>query len=498
MSIRLRLTTIYSTILAVTLAAFSVTLYSMQSRSTMESLKQDLRTSSSALVGSVRRSSPPQPPQNQPGDPNNPSTNNTNPPPPQPMPFKDYSSDTAFKKLPEREIVRILDKDGNLLASPMGSSEDALPLSTDGLEAVQNDQNWWETAVVGDRTLLIYSRPVDDSDQNLISIIQVARPLTERNKSLQSLATILSSAGLITVLVAFAIGWFLSGFSLQPIQKITRTAKTIGDERDFSQRVQHQGPPDEVGQLATTFNLMLGQLEDAYHKVQSTLEMQRNFVADVSHELRTPLTTLRGNLGLLQRKPSIPEEEQSDILSDMVDETERLIRLVNDLLILARADTGRRMMKEPVGIRPILEDVYRQTRMMAQDRQIDLKMEADGAILVDRDALKQVLLILADNAIKHTRAEICFRSAMEGNNMLIEVIDHGEGISQEKIPYLFDRFYRGDPENSPKGFGLGLAIARSLIEIQGGQIFIDSEIGKGSVVTLRFPLLNDEPKSVCE
>src|SRR5262249_5357174 len=132
------------------------------------------------------------------------------------------------------------------------------------------------------------------------------------------------------------------------------TAQTIGDERDFTRRVLYTGPPDEVGQLASTFNSMLSRLEDAFQKVEHSLQMQRDFVADVSHELRTPLTTLRGNLGLLRR--DLPPEEQADILSDMVAESDRLIRLVNDLLTLARADTGRSLAKETVKVAEVVEE----------------------------------------------------------------------------------------------------------------------------------------------
>ena len=141
-----------------------------------------------------------------------------------------------------------------------------------------------------------------------------------------------------------------SGITLKPIHRITQTAQTIGDERDFTRRVDYTGPSDEVGQLANTFNSMLSRLQDAFRKVEHSLQMQRDFVTDVSHELRTPLTTLRGNLGLLHRELPMPPEEQTDILTDMVDESDRLIRLVNDLLTLARADTGRSLAKEPVDV----------------------------------------------------------------------------------------------------------------------------------------------------
>jgi signal transduction histidine kinase len=130
----------------------------------------------------------------------------------------------------------------------------------------------------------------------------------------------------------------LAGAALRPIQHITETAQAIGAERDFGRRVEYAGPRDEVNWLARTFNAMLGELQGAYRQMEDSLQAQRRFAADASHELRTPLTTIRGNLGLLQREPPIAPEDRVAAINDMVDETERLMRLVNSLLLLARAD----------------------------------------------------------------------------------------------------------------------------------------------------------------
>ena len=228
-----------------------------------------------------------------------------------------------------------MDAEGNLLASPFGRADDALPLSDEGLAALQNQQEWWADEVVDEEHLLIYSRPIVQNGET-VSILQVARSLVERDRTLNSLAVTLGSVGLVMILVAFGVGWLLSGLNFQPIDRITQTAQAIGDQRNFTRRVDYDGPQDEVGRLANTFNQMLSRLQDAYQKVEHALQMQHDFVADVSHELRTPLTTLRGNLGLLGR--DLPPEDQVDILTDMVDESDRLIRLVNDLLLLARTE----------------------------------------------------------------------------------------------------------------------------------------------------------------
>jgi signal transduction histidine kinase len=295
--------------------------------------------------------------------------------------------------------------------------------------------------------------------------------------------TLLIAGSLITA-IAFGIGWFFSGYTLRPIHKITQTAQTIGEERDFTHRVMYTGPADEVGQLASTFNSMLSRLQDAFQKVEHSLQMQRDFVADVSHELRTPLTTLRGNLGLLRRTP--PPEEQADILNDMVDESDRLIRLVNDLLLLARADAGRALAKEPVDVSTVLEETCRQARQLDPGRHVQPTLHSGLQILGDKDSLKQILLIALDNALKHSTKDINVSAERKGSSVEIRVQDFGEGIPPEKLERIFDRFYRGADESTIPGFGLGLPIARALVEAQGGEIVMESKVGEGSTVILRF------------
>lgn len=476
MSIRLRFTLLYNAILALMLLIFGFGLYAIQSKTTYDALKQDLTHSSDRLAESLSRMV------SGPGG----SVKQKPPEPQPPVDFNNFSGDQAFKDIPEREIVRVLDGDGNLVASPFGRSEDNLPLSTKGLQSAQSQQDVWEIASFQDQSMLIYSRPIVNDGQ-VSYIMQIARPLTERDRSLQFLATTFLIASLCTLVVAFGIGWVFSGLTLQPIQRITRTAKTIGQKRDFSRRVDYKGPQDEVGQLATTFNGMLSRLEDAYQQIAHALEMQRNFVADVSHELRTPLTTLRGNLGLLGRQPPIAAEDRKEILSDMVDESDRLIRLVNDLLVLARADAGRNLAKGTVEIKPLLEETCRQAKQMVPNREINLEAQ-DLSILGDRDALKQILLIGLDNALKHSCENISVSTLRNGDLVEIRIRDYGGGISPEKLEHVFDRFYRSEEAAAIPGIGLGLAIAKSLVEGLGGEIRMESELGKGSELVFEFPV----------
>ena len=471
MSIRFRFTLLYTFILALTLTVFGVALYTIQAQSTLDSLKRDLMDGSNKLAEITLKTDFPnehRPPDDQ---------------KPPPVSFDQFSSDQGLKDFREREIARVLDLDGNLVASPFGREEDALPLSAEGLQAVQNGGDWFESAMVSEEEMLIYSRPVIVENE-VVYIIQIARALTERNRTLQSLSLTLLIAGSLTTLIAFGIGWLFSGFTLRPIHRLTQTAQTIGDERDFTRRVNYTGPQDEVGQLASTFNSMLSRLQDAFQKVEYSLEMQRNFVADVSHELRTPLTTLRGNLGLMRR--DLPAEEKIDIVNDMVDESDRLIRLVNELLLLARADAGRSLAKEALDASTVLEETCRQAHQLDPQRNINLNVPEKLFIRGDRDAFKQVALILLDNALKHSNGNINVTAKQLGKQVEIRVQDFGEGIPADKLEHVFDRFYRGDDTSTIPGFGLGLPIAKTLVEAQGGEIILESEVGKGSVVILRF------------
>jgi signal transduction histidine kinase len=412
-----------------------------------------------------------------------------------PVPFEEFSGDPTFQRLREREIVRVLAVDGRLVASPFGEGDAALPLSTEGFQALRSQQEWWQFATVAGERMLIYNRPVV-ADGQVVLIVQAARSLTEYDRSLAALSRTLALAGLVTVVIAFGAGWVLSGTALRPIHRITQTARAIASESGSSElvneplalarRVDYSGPNDEIGQLAATFNSMLARLQEAYQRVSKALHMQRDFVADVSHELRTPLTTVRGNLALLRRAPPLPAEEQADVLTDLVEESDRLIRLVNDLLILARADAGHSLLTEPVPVLPLVEEVCRQAGQLDPQREIHGEAP-DLTLLGDRDAVKQVLLILLDNALKHSQGPIEITAGAAEDHVRIQVRDYGPGMDPETLEHVFDRFFRGAADPHVPGFGLGLSIAKALVERQGGAIAIESRPGQGSTVQVSLP-----------
>lgn len=457
MSIRLRLTLLYSAILALTLVVFSVALYVTVSRVTLNVLADSLADEAHRLVGSKY--------------------------------FKlDHIDYPARKFAAPETYVQTISFGGEVVDRTANLGSYVLPLSDTGLRTCRNGQPKTEITSTENGRLLIYSQPVRDQGR-VVGIVQLARSLVDYDQSLNTLKRLLAIVGGVVTVAAFGVGWVLAGAGLQPIHRITQTAQTIGAERDFNQRVDYDGPTDEVGQLATTFNGMLTELEDAYRQVEQALQTQRRFVADASHELRTPLTTIRGNLELLRREPPISAEDRVAVLADVVEECERLIRLVNDLLVLARADAGRPLRREPVRIKPLIEDVCRQTKVLGSDKRIRCDDLLDVAVAGNRDALKQVLLTLVDNALKYTPAggEISIETTADRGQIATSVRDTGPGISPAVLPHIFERFYQSDTARAGAGFGLGLAIAKTLVEAQAGTIEVESEVGEGSVFTVRLP-----------
>ncbi|MGC9348431.1 MAG: sensor histidine kinase [Anaerolineae bacterium] len=495
MSIRLRLTVLYSSILALTLIVFSSALYVSQARSSMNIIEQDLTESAEKLVlawtrfhlswdGRV----------------------GTDRPAPWDSGYRDEAQRVLQPLIREEtrlDAVHILDAEGDAFPLPMNEDSEPLPISSQGLEKIQKGAPLMEVAQGEDARWLVYNLPVvagsPTGEENVVGIVQLARPLADRDRSLRALGITLVLGSLSTTLIAFGIGWLLAGTTLRPIQRITKTAQDIGEARDFSSRVAYEGPKDELGRLAMTFNGMLARLEDAYRQVAHALQVQRDFVADVSHELRTPLTTIRGNLALLRRNPPLPSEEQVEILEDLTEESERLTRLVTDLLTLARADAGRELDLGPVHVDEVIEDVCRQAQVLAPARPIRCDEQDKITATANADALKQVLLILVDNAVKHAEGPIQLRLDEDDDCVNISIQDSGPGIPPDLQDRLFDRFHRGDVSRSTPGFGLGLSIAHALTKAQQGTLQVESEPGKGSTFTVRLPASNqssEKPQKV--
>ncbi len=466
LSIRLRLTLLYSAILALTLILFGAVLYGVVATVNSDAARNALVADTAAFAAELHH----------------------------------YGGPTAQSPLlvGMETYLQFRGVDGTIRrSSNLQDSHQTLPLDPSALPAIQaalqSGVSPPPTVVtVGGQQLLLDNTAL--VLHGVPGVLQVARPLQAIDRPLDVVRRVLLIGGPIATLLAFGLGWLLAGTALRPIARITRTARAIGDAQDFDQRVAYTGPRDEVGRLATTFNAMLARLAEAY-------QTQRRFVADASHELRTPLTSIRGNVALLRRVPPIDAADRVAILDDLDVESARMARLVGDLLTLARADVGRALRREPVPVSPLLAALLRRARATHPAHTIRVEGDPAVAVRADPDALTQVLLILLDNACKFTPPEgtIGVATAVSGDQVIIAVRDTGYGIAPEDLPHVFERFYQGDTSRAGVGAGLGLAIAQALVEGQGGAIDVESYVGAGSVFTVTLPrAFVDEPATVDE
>ncbi len=288
--------------------------------------------------------------------------------------------------------------------------------------------------------------------------------------------------------VTFLAGWFVAASALRPVATLTDTASAIARSREFSRRVPGGSMPaarDELGRLGATFNDMLGSLEQAY-------SAQQRFVSDASHELRAPLTSIQANLELLRTRRDMSKQERERATEEAWREASRLARLVADLLALARADAGMPLRREPVELDRVLMDVIGEARHLQTGQHLEIANLDPVTVTGDADRIKQLLLVLVDNALKYTprTGRVTVGLARQGPWAEFTVRDTGIGIPATDIDRVFERFYRADPARTrdPGGTGLGLSIASWIATQHGGAVRLDSEPGQGTVATVRLPV----------
>jgi two-component system, OmpR family, sensor kinase len=337
----------------------------------------------------------------------------------------------------------------------------------------------WLTSWTPSGRARVFVAPVAATDLRVVTAVNLAA-VDASNAELRSALFLLALAA---VAVGAAGGSVIAGSALQPIARMTETAGEIAHSRDFSRRVRVEGDDeDELVQLGLTFDEMLASLQDAHRQ-------QQRFVGDVSHELRTPLTTIRGNAELLAAGETDPAE-QLVAIAQIRHETERLSRLVDELLVLARADAVEAFAPRPVELDEVLMETFAELQGVAGRR---LRVSAIDAVTVagERDRLKQLVLVVLDNALRYTpEGSVDVSIADDGRDAVLRVEDDGVGIALSELPHIFERFYRGDAARriDASGSGLGLPIARWIAERHGGDIRVESRPSRGTLVTVRFPL----------
>jgi len=347
----------------------------------------------------------------------------------------------------------------------------------------------YRTTNIGETDLRVLSVPLSLGNR-LVGTLQVGASLAIVEATQRILLTVLVIGTLASMgLAALAVS-LTTEQALASLERVTNVALQITRADDLSRRIPFQGPPeDEIGQLIQAFNQTLSRLENLFNA-------QRRFVADVGHELRTPLTVIKGNVNLMRRLGCGDEESLSSIDS----EVDRLTRMIGDLLLLARVESGKLPLdKKIVEMDTLVLEVLQQTSVLAADRlQVQLGEIDQVLVCGDRDRLKQVLLNLVENAIKYTPegGKVVVDLGKEESQARISVTDTGPGIPSEDLPHIFERFYRAEKSRTRskdgKGFGLGLSIAYWITRHHEGQIDVQSEIGQGTTFCVWLPLAEGE------
>ncbi len=352
------------------------------------------------------------------------------------------------------------------------------------------------TGAAAQKMRLISRLAKDDSGRRWV--VQVPYPLGQIDNALQTLSKtllLLLPFGLILTAVACLV---LMKTIMRPIREITATADSIGGE-DLSGRLTVTGK-DEFAQLGTTINGMLGRLENAFDvqrqtlaRLESVLKQQRRFTADASHELKTPLAVIKANTGLMLHGSKLNEDDKSSV--EAIDSAAtRMNRLVQGLMLLARAEAGSPVLGlAPFDLSLAVQNAVDQVHR-PQEKQISYSDDGSSFMVSgsERD-VERVFVNLIDNACRHTATDgrIDVSVVRAGGEAVVTVTDNGEGIAQEHIPHLFERFYRADSARSTEtgGTGLGLAICKGIVEATGGSISITSELGQYTAVVVRLPLV---------
>ncbi|MBI3725235.1 HAMP domain-containing protein [bacterium] len=316
-------------------------------------------------------------------------------------------------------------------------------------------------------------------------VIRAARSDKLVRDQLALLGGSITAALVAMVLMATLTGYAIAGRALAPLAKMAERAKTITAEK-LSERLPVENPRDELGRLAIVMN-------EAFARLERSFEQMRRFTADASHELRTPLTAIR-TVGEVALREGVDAAASREVIGSMLEETDRLARLVDSLLTLSRADAGRvKLNPEPTDLAELAREVVGHLGVLAEEKRQTIAVESQGPVpvLVDRLVLRQAVINVVDNAIKYGPEAGPIRVVVESKpqGAVLAVVDRGPGIAVEHRARVFDRFYRVDASRSREdgGAGLGLAIARWAVEANGGCLELESKPGEGSTFRIVLP-----------
>jgi two-component system, OmpR family, heavy metal sensor histidine kinase CusS len=369
---------------------------------------------------------------------------------------------------------------GNIYRSSFLEEHPLPPVSPDQLR-----EPLYQNLRLGKLRFRVLSEKMEVAGQ--IFIVQIGGNLDEENETLDAFRRYLLMFAPILLLAASAVGYWLSRKALAPVDALTRTAHTISGH-NLSSRLEQLHTGDELQRLSDTLNEMLGRIESSFRRITE-------FTADASHELRTPIALIRTEAELALRR-SRDKSEYQEVLQHILQEADRTGKLIEELLALARADSGREALNiRPIDLRAILQESARKWKQVASLRDLQFEEYSETQslnVMGDENALRRVVDILLDNAFKYTPSpgKVTLSAEEKNGRAVVSVQDSGIGIARDDQARLFERFYRVDKARSRAlgGAGLGLAIAKWIVQTHQGSIMVNSELGKGSVFRVDIPL----------
>lgn len=324
-------------------------------------------------------------------------------------------------------------------------------------------------------------------------LIQLSTSMQDAADILKNQIYIYIGVSILILIIGAVLGGTVFKQTLNPLYNMTRTIEEINVNQLHTRLPENNGQ-SEIDRLSNSFNNMLQRIETSFEKEQAIKEKMRQFVSDASHELRTPLTSIHGFVEVLLMGAAKNEKQLDLALNSILVESERLTKLVNDLLMLTKLDQQISVEMSTENINNIINEVFPQLQILSGKRKIQLQLEDNIKVNINKDQIKQVIFNLVQNAIQHTDKNtgiITISTSIDNNFAVLEIKDNGTGISEKHLNQIFDRFFRSESHRSREqgGYGLGLSIVKSIIEAHEGKITVKSNVGIGTTFSIYLKLI---------
>jgi two-component system, OmpR family, sensor kinase len=387
---------------------------------------------------------------------------------------------------PKGKLIQIMDSSGRVRANSNDLEADNFQTPYITIERAGSGEVVYDTIEKVSPRLRVVTLPIVDKSRTAgTSLVQVGTSLEDFDESMKKLLIILIIGTFTSVGFTIGVGYYMAKKALKPVDKIRRAALKI-TFRNLDEYIDIGTRRDELGKLADTFNEMISRLRDAFQRINQ-------FSIDVSHELKTPLTILKGGTEVALRKDRDAKEYRG-LLASHLEEIDRMSNIIEDLLLLSKADMGKMQLSlREVPLRDLILEVYVDMKILAEKKNVELLVGEveDTKVKGDELKLRRMLWNIVDNGIKYTQTggKVEISSALENGNVKIDVRDTGIGIADVDLKYVFDRFYRADrARNRENGTGLGLSISKWIAEAHEGVIEVESRVSLGSLFSIRLPV----------